>query len=131
MQKKTRGTLIDIVDSYCLQPELYRQAAQAYSRAGYGMGEPLHETEPDEIHTSANEKDDPNHGCNCCRSEYGCYNYYAGPAARGGGIHQHGNQNFTRPENKNHKQHPGCNAHPAVAIVNVGVLLIVTVFVSM
>ena len=34
---------------YELQPELYRQAAQAYRRACYSMGEPFHNAKPDEI----------------------------------------------------------------------------------
>ena len=86
-----------------LQPELNCQAAQAYRRAGYGMGEPLHETKPDEVHSCADKKDYPDHGYNSRSSKHNGYYYYAGPTACSCGIHQHGNQNLTRPKNKNYK----------------------------
>ena len=38
-----RRALLSAAGSY-LEPELYCQAAQAYRRAGYGMGESLHVT---------------------------------------------------------------------------------------
>lgn len=112
-----------------LQPELYRKAAQAYRRAGYGVSEPLHDAKPDKIHPSADKKDRSNHGCNCRRSENARDNYHAEPAARSGRIHQCWNQNLTRPKNKNHEQRPRCNAHFAAVIVDVSVLLIVTMLV--
>lgn len=49
MQEETRRTLISNRNSCHLQPEMYCQAAQAYRRAGYGVGEPLHDAE---IHSS-------------------------------------------------------------------------------
>ncbi len=119
------------VAGHHLQPELYRQAAQAYRCAGYSMSEPLHDAQPDEIHPCAYEKNHPNHGCNCRCSENARDDYHAEPAARGGRIHQRWDQNLTRPKNKNHEQRPGCNAHLVPAIVNVSVLLIVTMLVRM
>ena len=108
---------------------MYRQAAQAYCCAGYGVGEPLHDTEPDEIHAGADEKDHSDHRCNCGGSEYARHDYYAEPTALGGGIHQRRNQDLARPENKNHEQRPWRDAYPAAVIMNVGVLLVVAMLV--
>jgi len=108
---------------------LYRKAAQAYCRAGDGVSEPLNDAEPYEINAGTDEKYRANHSRDCCRSEDACYDYYAEPTAFGGRIHQGGNQHLTRPENKNHKQCPGSNAYPALIIMNVSVLMVVTVLV--
>ena len=117
------------INSCHLQPELYGQAAQTYCRAGYCMGEPFHKTKPDEIHSCTDEKNHADHRCNCHCSEYACHNNYAEPTTPGSRIHKGGNQNLARPENKNNKQRPWCNAYPAVVIVNVNVLLVVTMLV--
>jgi hypothetical protein len=112
-----------------LQPELYCQAAKAYRCSGYGVSEPLHCAKLDEIHACSDEKDYPDHGRDRRRSENAGYNYNARPAARGGRIHQCGNQNLTGAKNKNYKERPGRDAHPALVIVNVSVLLVVAMLV--
>ena len=113
------------------QTELYRQPAQTYRSARYRMGISLQTTNPNELNSRSNEKDGPNHSCDCNRPEYECYRSYAEPAARGGGIHKHRYQDLTRAENENNEKRPWCNAYFVRAVVNVGVFLIMAVLVRM
>lgn len=124
-----RATLRVCVADCELKPELYCQSAQAYRRACYSMGEPLHDAQPDEIDAGADEKDHADHGCDCRRSEYARHNNYAEPTALGSRIHKGGNQNLTRPKNKNNKQRPRRNTYFASFIVDVSVLVVMAVLV--